>query len=214
MSDDMDDFEIPDDADMGDAPDSGDPPTARYLFRIEKMEMRKAGSNAKNPGKQFINVWSKLANEHGVTIAGLNVDAARIGALAKLVDDGQTSATAANQIAANADIITGVGPVTASAASVATTSGVRWMGNQVDQSAVNPTLVVASQVYHWEVPLKEIIADIDAGTTQGRAVIATLENKGITIQLNPDYPLDPSLAQRLTELTAEIVNGTITPPVR
>ena len=51
-------------------------------------------------GKQFINVWSKLANEHGVTIAGLNVDAARIGALAKLVDDGRTSATAANQIAA------------------------------------------------------------------------------------------------------------------
>ena len=130
------------------------------------------------------------------------------------LDASLASEATANQIAANADIITGVGPVTASAASVATTSGVRWMGNQVDQSAVNPTLVVASQVYHWEVPLKEIIADIDAGTTQGRAVIATLENKGITIQLNPDYPLDPSLAQRLTELTAEIVDGTITPPVR
>ncbi len=60
----------------------------------------RAGGPPNVLGKQFINVWSKLANEHGATIAGLNVDAARIGALAKLVDNGKTSSTAANQIAA------------------------------------------------------------------------------------------------------------------
>ena len=41
-----------------------------------------------------------MANERGVTIAGLDVDADRLGALAKMVDDGTVSASAANRIAA------------------------------------------------------------------------------------------------------------------
>ncbi|UCG16309.1 MAG: Asp-tRNA(Asn)/Glu-tRNA(Gln) amidotransferase subunit GatB [Phycisphaerales bacterium] len=49
--------------------------------------------------KQFVNVWSKLANDRRVAIADLAVDADRMGRLAKLADDGTVSATAANQIA-------------------------------------------------------------------------------------------------------------------
>ncbi len=58
-----------------------------------------AGGTPKLLAKQFVNVWSKLARQREVSIAALGVDAARMGALARLVDDGTVSATAANQIA-------------------------------------------------------------------------------------------------------------------
>ncbi len=49
--------------------------------------------------RHFVNVWSALANERSVTVAGLHVDAARMGRLARLTTDGTVSATAAKQIA-------------------------------------------------------------------------------------------------------------------
>ncbi|MHC4065208.1 MAG: Asp-tRNA(Asn)/Glu-tRNA(Gln) amidotransferase subunit GatB, partial [Planctomycetota bacterium] len=58
-----------------------------------------AGGSSATLGKQFVNVWAKLANERGVGIGELAVDAQRLGALATLVDEGAISATAANQIA-------------------------------------------------------------------------------------------------------------------
>ena len=59
-----------------------------------------AGGPPAGLSKQFVNVWSKLANQRGVTIAGLDLDADRLGALAKMVDDGTVSASAANRVAA------------------------------------------------------------------------------------------------------------------
>ncbi len=58
-----------------------------------------AGGPAPVVGKQFVNVWQKLANERGVSIAGLGVEASRTGALARLAHDGTLSATAANAVA-------------------------------------------------------------------------------------------------------------------
>ncbi len=50
-------------------------------------------------GKQFINIWCKLANDRGVTPAVLGVGADRIAGLVLLVEQGTISATAANRIA-------------------------------------------------------------------------------------------------------------------
>ena len=58
-----------------------------------------AGGPPKVLAKQFVNVWAKLAHERDAGIAALNVDAARVGELAKLTADGTVSASAANQIA-------------------------------------------------------------------------------------------------------------------
>jgi aspartyl-tRNA(Asn)/glutamyl-tRNA(Gln) amidotransferase subunit B len=59
-----------------------------------------AGGPADVVAKQFVNVWSKLANDRGVTVADLGIDGRRMGELARLVGAGTVSATAANQIAA------------------------------------------------------------------------------------------------------------------
>ncbi len=58
-----------------------------------------AGGPSEALARQFVNVWSALANERGVTVAGLHVDATRMGRLARLTTDGTISATAAKQIA-------------------------------------------------------------------------------------------------------------------
>lgn len=50
-------------------------------------------------GKHFLNVWAKLANDRGVSVGGLGLSAERVAGLAKLVDEGTVSATAANKLA-------------------------------------------------------------------------------------------------------------------
>lgn len=57
------------------------------------------GSDKLILAKHFLSFWSRLANEHETTIAGLGVQAERVAALADLVSDGKINATAANQIA-------------------------------------------------------------------------------------------------------------------
>ncbi|NOT00578.1 MAG: Asp-tRNA(Asn)/Glu-tRNA(Gln) amidotransferase subunit GatB [Phycisphaerales bacterium] len=49
--------------------------------------------------KQFLNVWSRFANDRGVSVGRLAVSAERMGELAAMVDQRVVSATAANQIA-------------------------------------------------------------------------------------------------------------------
>ncbi|HQE27152.1 MAG TPA: Asp-tRNA(Asn)/Glu-tRNA(Gln) amidotransferase GatCAB subunit B, partial [Phycisphaerae bacterium] len=50
-------------------------------------------------GKQFISFWSMHANNRGTTIAGLGIDAERLGALSRMTADGVINATAAAAIA-------------------------------------------------------------------------------------------------------------------
>jgi aspartyl-tRNA(Asn)/glutamyl-tRNA(Gln) amidotransferase subunit B len=58
-----------------------------------------AGAPADVVGKQFVNVWLKLAHDRQSAVTDLGVDAARIAELAKLVADGAVNRTAANNLA-------------------------------------------------------------------------------------------------------------------
>ena len=57
------------------------------------------GAPADIVAKQFVNIWLSLANDRGVAVTDLPVDAARMAGLAKLIADGRISRTAANQVA-------------------------------------------------------------------------------------------------------------------
>jgi len=50
-------------------------------------------------GKQFVNVWLKLAHDRGAAVTDLGVDEIRMAELAKIAADGTVNKTAANQIA-------------------------------------------------------------------------------------------------------------------
>lgn len=49
--------------------------------------------------KQFVNAWLKLANDRGVPVTDLGIDAPRMAELARIAHDGTVNKTAANQLA-------------------------------------------------------------------------------------------------------------------
>lgn len=57
------------------------------------------GAPAEIAGKQFVNVWLKLANDRGVAVTDLGQSPERMAELAKMTDDGTVNRTAANQLA-------------------------------------------------------------------------------------------------------------------
>ena len=120
------------------------------------------------------------------------------------------SEAATTHIAAGADVLTGSAQMVVGAIGKAEESGALWFGTQSNQSSLAPTIVVASQVYHWEVALREIIALINAGTLGGQSFVADLGNGGEVIEFNPDYALSAD-AVAVAEATIQgIIDGTIT----
>ncbi len=58
-----------------------------------------AGGPAEVVGKQFVNVWLKLANDRNASVTDLGVEAERMAELAMITTDGTVNKTAANQLA-------------------------------------------------------------------------------------------------------------------
>ena len=120
------------------------------------------------------------------------------------------SEAATTHISAGADALTGTAQMVVGAIGKAEEANALWFGTQSNQSSLAPTIVVASQVYHWEVALKEMLALIEEGTLGGQSFKANLANGGEVIEFNPDYALSDD-AKALAESTIQgIIDGTIT----
>ena len=120
------------------------------------------------------------------------------------------SEAATTHISAGADALTGTAQMVVGAIGKAEESGALWFGTQSNQSSLAPTIVVSSQVYHWEVALREMLTLIEAGTLGGQSFKANLANGGEVIEFNPDYALSDD-AKALAESTIQgIIDGTIT----
>jgi basic membrane lipoprotein Med (substrate-binding protein (PBP1-ABC) superfamily) len=114
------------------------------------------------------------------------------------------------QVAAGADVLTGSSRMLTGAIGMAEESGVLWFGNQCNQNLLAPKVVVASQTYHWEVVLRQIVGLIQGGTRGGKLFIANLKNGGEVVEFNPGYSL-PDGVQTLADKTIQdIIDGTIT----
>jgi basic membrane protein A and related proteins len=154
--------------------------------------------------------------------AKLYVDGFKAGALSVKPDaqvnvnyigsfsDTALAAEAANtHISAGADVLTGTAQMVVGAIGKAKESNVLWFGTQSNQTSLAPSIVVASQVYHWEGILKEMIALIQGGTLGGKAFTANLANGGEVIELNPDSSVAAD-AKTLAETTIKgIADGSI-----
>jgi basic membrane lipoprotein Med (substrate-binding protein (PBP1-ABC) superfamily) len=116
---------------------------------------------------------------------------------------------ASTHIAAGADVLTGSAQMVAGAIGKAKDANVLWFGTQSNQASLAPSIVVASQVYHWEVVLKQMIDLINKGTLGGQSFKIDLANGGEVIELNPDSTVAAD-AKTLAETTIEgIKNGSI-----
>ncbi len=140
---------------------------------------------------------------------GISVPIAYTGSFSDLTLAAETART---HVDSGADVMTGSAQMVVGAVSTASESNVLWFGTQANQTELAPDLVVASQVYHWEVILREIIADIDGGAVAGQFFTANLANGGLVIEYNDGFALPPEIRQRGDELVAGIINGSVSVP--
>lgn len=120
------------------------------------------------------------------------------------------SEAATTHISAGADVLTGTAQMVVGAIGKAEENDVLWFGTQSNQTSLAPSIVVASQVYHWEGILNEMISLIKSGTLGGQAFQATLANGGEVIEFNPDSSVAAEAQTLAGETIQGIVDGSIT----
>lgn len=119
------------------------------------------------------------------------------------------SEAAQTHIGAGADVLTGTAQMVVGAIGVAEENGVLWFGTQSSQSSLAPSIVVANQVYHWEVVLKEMISLIEEETYGGQSFLITLENGGLEVEFNSDYALPDDVKDAAQAAIDGIKDGSI-----
>ncbi len=105
------------------------------------------------------------------------------------------SEAAQSLIGAGADVLSGTAQMTVGAVGVARTEGVQWFGTQSNQTVLAPEIVVASQVYHWEYMLEDMINKVQDGTLGGELYKITFANEGLVIEYNEDFDLPDDVKQ-------------------
>ncbi|MEA2023968.1 MAG: BMP family protein, partial [Actinomycetota bacterium] len=89
------------------------------------------------------------------------------------------SEAAQSLISNGADVMSGTAQMVSGAISVAKTKDVLWFGTQANQTTLAPEIVVASQVYHWEHMLEEMVSNVKDGKLGGELYKITFANEGL-----------------------------------
>ena len=105
------------------------------------------------------------------------------------------SEAASSLIGSGADVLSGTAQMVVGAVGVAKTEGVLWFGTQADQTSLAPEIVVASQVYHWEGILEEMINNVKDGKLGGELYAITFANDGLVIEYNDGFDLPADVKQ-------------------
>jgi basic membrane lipoprotein Med (substrate-binding protein (PBP1-ABC) superfamily) len=119
------------------------------------------------------------------------------------------SEAANTHVAAGADALSGTAQMVVGAIGVAEENGVLWFGTQSNQTSLAPSIVVANQVYHWEVVLNDIIDLINDGTYGGKSYALTLENGGLVMEYNPDFSIPADVKAKADETVKGLIDGSI-----
>jgi basic membrane lipoprotein Med (substrate-binding protein (PBP1-ABC) superfamily) len=111
--------------------------------------------------------------------------------------------------AAGADVLTGTAQMTVGAIGAARAKGVAWFGTQSNQAKLAPEIVVASQVYKWEVALRKILESMDKGVLGGQKFIINLANGGEAMEFNDAYKLPEDVKKVGMDTIKGIIAGSI-----
>lgn len=122
-------------------------------------------------------------------------------------DTALAAEAATSFIDGGATVLTGTAQMTVGSIGVAQERGVPWFGTQSNQTELAPDFVVASQVYHWEGVLTEIVTAAKEGTLGGSAYDINLANEGLVIENNPDYEIPEDALAAQEELVAQLASG-------
>jgi basic membrane lipoprotein Med (substrate-binding protein (PBP1-ABC) superfamily) len=122
-----------------------------------------------------------LANKPSATVNVNYIDSFSDVALA--------AEAAQSLIGAGADVLSGTAQMVVGAIGVAKSENVLWFGTQANQTSLAPEIVVASQVYHWEHMLEEMVANVKDGKLGGELFEITFANDGLVIEYNDGFDL-------------------------
>ena len=124
--------------------------------------------------------------------------------------DVQLAAEAAQSFIDNGHaVLTGTAQMTVGAIGVARENGTAWFGTQSNQTSVGPEVVVANQVYRWDVVLDDLVRDIQRGQTGGSAYVIDFANGGLVIEYNDAYDLPDDARAAIEEAVAGFIAGTL-----
>jgi len=112
-------------------------------------------------------------------------------------------------IANGADVMSGTAQMVVGAVGAARSANVAWFGTQANQTKLGKKIVVASQVYKWEVILREIFTDAQNGVKGGKILKIDLANGGLQLEFNDAYELDPAARKAGEDALAGIIDGSI-----
>ena len=147
-------------------------------------------------------------------VAGVNATDPEVQVLVTYInsfsDVALAAETAQTQISAGADVLTGTAQMVVGAIGKIQDAGGYWFGTQADQASFAPDTVVASQVYHWEVILKELINLRSEGILGGQSFTANLENGGEVMAFNPDLEIPADVLDSAESTIQGIIDGSIT----
>jgi basic membrane protein A len=128
-------------------------------------------------------------------------------------DTAKAAEAAQTHINSGADVLTGTAQMVVGAVGVAQENDAWWFGTQSNQTSLAPEIVVASQVYKWDVVLRQIIDLVKGGTLGGQAFQADLANGGEAVEINPDSQLAEDVTTAAETAIEGISNGTIEVPL-
>ena len=121
--------------------------------------------------------------------------------------DVQLAAEAARAFIGNGHaVLTGTAQMTVGAIGVARESSIPWFGTQSNQTTVGPEIVVANQVYKWDVVLDDLVADVQAGTYGGNSYEINFANGGLVIEYNSAYDLPADVRAIADAAVASFMN--------
>jgi len=125
--------------------------------------------------KLYIDGFTMGAEAGGAAVATSYIDS---------FSDVQLASETASAFAdSGVEVMTGTAQMTVGAIGVAEETGLAWFGTQSNQaSAAADGVVVASQVYKWEVALQGLVDDIAAGSLGGQSYEINLANGGLAIE--------------------------------
>ena len=106
-------------------------------------------------------------------------------------------------------MLTGTAQMTVGAIGVARDSGIPWFGTQSNQTTVGPEIVVATQVYKWDIVLDDLVRDIQAGTYGGNSYEINFANGGLVIEYNDAYNLPSAARSAIEDAVAGFADGSL-----
>lgn len=124
-------------------------------------------------------------------------------------DTTKAAEAASAHVANGADVMTGTAQMVIGAIGVAEQQTVLWFGTQSNQTSVADSIVVASQVYKWEVVLSGLIDKVKDGDLGGESYEINLENGGLVIEYNDAYDLPSNVRDAADDAVDAIIDGSM-----